>query len=52
MNGCQYAQSSFTLPAGPAKISQLMWDLAFMPREEFMKKYMVSSKEYARIAKE
>jgi hypothetical protein len=46
MNGCQYAQPSFTLPAGSNSISSQKWDLAFMSRDEFMVKYEISQREY------
>jgi hypothetical protein len=29
MNGCQYSQATFTLPAGPANVSQEEWDRIF-----------------------
>ena len=51
MNGMQYLQRSFTLPAGSEKISAQKWDLAFMSREEFMAKYQISDREYDEIAK-
>jgi hypothetical protein len=51
MNGMQYLQHSFTLPAGSNKISDQKWDLAFMSREEFMAKYEISEREYDEIVK-
>jgi hypothetical protein len=51
MNGCQYMQKSFTLPAGSSQITAQKWDLAFMSREEFMAKYKMSDKEYDKLIK-
>ena len=52
MNGCSYEQRSFTLPAGSTAISQMKWDLAFLTRTEFIKKYGVSDWKYDDVAKE
>lgn len=38
MNGMQYMRPKFTLPASN-KTSEMKWDLAFMTKEDFMKKY-------------
>jgi len=51
MNGMQYLQHSFTLPAGSTNISSQKWDLAFMSREEFVAKYQISNKEYDKLVK-
>jgi len=34
MNGCQYSQATFTLPAGPANVSQEEWDRIFNSEEK------------------
>jgi hypothetical protein len=47
MNGCQYFLPSFTLPANTA--SERNYDLAFLTKAEFCKKYKVSAKEYEAI---
>lgn len=51
MNGCQYTQRTFTLPAGSAQISQMKWDLAFMSRKEFIEKYDMSARMYEEMTK-
>jgi hypothetical protein len=45
MNGCQYQQKVFTLPASE-NCTQKRWDLAFMSRTEFMVAYNISEEEY------
>ena len=38
MNGCQYNQRTFTLPASE-KTSQVKWDMCFLSLKEFLAKY-------------
>jgi hypothetical protein len=38
MNGTQYMQRTFTLPASN-KTSEIQWDYAFLSQTEFIKKY-------------
>jgi hypothetical protein len=38
MNGTQYAQKRFTLPASQGT-SEMQWDYAFLSATEFIKKY-------------
>lgn len=47
MNGCQYGQKRFTLPAGAGE--QIKWDLAFLSKKEFIAKY--GEAKYAELTK-
>lgn len=35
----RYLDKSFSVPVGSSKVSQLRWDYATMPRDEFVAKY-------------
>lgn len=39
MNGTQYTQRKFTLPASHPHTSQTTWDFAFLTKQEFIIKY-------------
>lgn len=39
MNGTQYMQRTFTLPASAPRTSETQWDYAFLSATEFIKKY-------------
>lgn len=48
MNGCQYMRPTFTLPAS-TKTSDIKWDLSFLSKSEFTKKYDITDKIYGRL---
>jgi hypothetical protein len=47
MNGMQYVQRTFTLPASSGKsTSQVKWDLAFLGEEEFRQVHGLRKRDY------
>lgn len=48
MNGCQYLRPTFTLPASN-KTSDIQWDLSFLSKNDFIKKYGITPKIYGRL---
>jgi len=45
-----YTQRTFTCPAAYSGTSDQQWDLAFLPKEEFMAKYQVTEEQYQALA--
>lgn len=41
-----YQRPSFTCPATSPKTSERTWDLAFLPKKNFMAKYQITAHEY------
>lgn len=45
MDFMRYERYKFSLPTSH-NVSQLKWDLTFLTKKQFMKKYQVTSNEY------